>query len=68
MNNFINRVKIGNVYTKYSFRRSNFYLIRWEPKCSTDIHDHNGKKCDFILLNGILQEDMINLIWVDYIV
>ena len=56
MNNFINRVKIGNSYTKYSLKRSNFYFIKWEPKCSTDIHDHNGKKCDFILLNGILKE------------
>jgi hypothetical protein len=56
MNNIINRVKVGNAYTKYSFKRSNFYFIKWEPKCSTDIHDHNGKKCDFILLNGILRE------------
>ena len=56
MNNIINRVKVGNSYTKYSFKRSNFYFIKWEPKCSTDIHDHNGKKCDFILLNGTLQE------------
>lgn len=56
MNNIINRVKVGNAYTKYSLKRSNFYFIKWEPKCSTDIHDHNGKKCDFILLNGILRE------------
>lgn len=56
MNNIINRVKIGNSYTKYSFKRSNFYLIKWEPKGSSGIHDHNGKKCDFMMLNGCLQE------------
>ena len=56
MNNFINCIKIGNSYTKYSFKRSNFYLIKWEPKSSSGIHDHKGKKCDFILLNGILKE------------
>jgi hypothetical protein len=56
MNNIINRVKIGNSYTKYSFKRSNFYLIKWEPKSSSGIHDHNGKKCDFMMLNGCLQE------------
>ena len=67
MNNFISQVKVRNAYTKYSLKRSNFYLIRWEPKCSTDIH--NGKKCDFILLNGKSYKlDMINIIWVDYIV
>ena len=56
MNNIINCIKIGNSYTKYSFKRSNFCLIKWEPKSSSGIHDHKGKKCDFILLNGILKE------------
>ena len=57
MNNIINRVKVGNAYTKYTLQLSNLALIRWEPKCSTDIHDHEGKKCKFIVLNGSLQEN-----------
>jgi hypothetical protein len=54
--NFIQRVKIGNAYTKYTFGLSKYAFIRWEPKCSTEIHDHGGKDCDFIVLNGSLQE------------
>ena len=48
MNKFINCIKVGNSYTKYNFIRSNFYLIKWEPKSSSGIHDHKGKKCNFI--------------------
>ena len=54
--NFIQRVKIGNAYTKYTLGLSNYALIRWEPNCSTEIHDHDGKDCDFIVLNGSLHE------------
>tara|TARA_B100001094_G_scaffold22549_2_gene19072 strand:+ start:2650 stop:2970 length:321 start_codon:yes stop_codon:yes gene_type:complete len=57
MNNIINRVKIGNVYTKYTISLSNLALIKWEPKCSTDIHNHEGKNCNFIVLNGDLHEN-----------
>ena len=48
-------LKVGP-YTKYTFQLSNLALIKWEPKCSTDIHDHDGKNCDFIVLNGSLNE------------
>jgi hypothetical protein len=53
--NPIQRVKIGP-YTKYNFSLSNIALIRWEPSCSTEIHNHEGKDCDFIILNGSLHE------------
>ena len=53
--NPIQRVKIGP-YTKYNFSLSNIALIRWEPSCSTEIHNHEGKDCDFIVLNGSLHE------------
>lgn len=53
---FINKVKVGNIYTKYNFELSNLVFIKWEPKCNTDIHNHDGKKCKFIVLNGSLQE------------
>ena len=32
------------------------YLIRWQPKHSTGIHGHDGKKCSFYLLKGSLKE------------
>ena len=54
--NFINRQIVNKAYTKYTLSLSNIALIKWEPKCSTDIHDHEGKKCDFIVLNGSLNE------------
>tara|TARA_B100000123_G_C25737980_1_gene432454 strand:+ start:373 stop:693 length:321 start_codon:yes stop_codon:yes gene_type:complete len=53
---FINKVKVGNIYTKYNLELSNLVFIKWEPKCNTDIHDHNGKNCKFIVLNGALHE------------
>lgn len=54
--NFITKVRVGNVYTKYTIPLSNLALIRWEPLSSTDIHDHEGKHCNFIVLNGSLHE------------
>ena len=51
----IQSVKIGP-YTKYNLSLSNIALIKWEPVCSTEIHDHEGKDCDFIVLNGSLHE------------
>ena len=49
-------LKVGP-YTKYTFQLSKLSLIRWEPKCNTDIHNHEGKNCDFIVLNGSLHEN-----------
>lgn len=44
-------------YTKYTLSSpSNISLIRWEPNCNTGIHNHEGKDCDFIILNGTLHE------------
>ena len=54
--NFITKVRVRNVYTKYTLSMSNIALIKWEPKSSTEIHDHDGKNCDFIVLNGSLHE------------
>ena len=54
--NPIQKINTGP-YTKYTLSLSNIALIRWEPKCNTDIHDHEGKNCDFIVLNGSLQEN-----------
>tara|TARA_B100001287_G_C22660592_1_gene520132 strand:- start:1131 stop:1448 length:318 start_codon:yes stop_codon:yes gene_type:complete len=54
--NFITKVRVGNVYTKYTLSMSNIALIKWEPKSGTEIHDHDGKNCDFIVLNGSLHE------------
>jgi hypothetical protein len=54
--NFLGQVKVGKSYIKYSLPISNINLIRWYPKARTDIHDHDGKRCDFIILNGSLHE------------
>ena len=35
---------------------SNLCLIRWSPKAKTEMHEHDGKKCDFMVLNGTLHE------------
>ena len=54
--NFLRSVKVGKAYIKYNLPISNLYLIRWYPKARTEIHDHDGKRCDFIILNGTLHE------------
>jgi hypothetical protein len=43
-------------YIKYKLPITNFYLIQWKPKSKTDIHNHNGKNCQFVLFNSSLQE------------
>ena len=45
-------------YTKFRLPIpfSERYLIRWQPKHSTGIHGHDGKKCSFYLLKGSLKE------------
>tara|TARA_B100001094_G_C17484446_1_gene463510 strand:+ start:128 stop:445 length:318 start_codon:yes stop_codon:yes gene_type:complete len=58
--NFIQKVKVGNIYTKYTLGLSNIALIRWEPKSNTGIHNHDGKDCDFIILNGCLHESRLS--------
>ena len=56
INGLINGSK--NAYKKYSLTIKNkeFALIKWYPRVKTDIHNHNGKKCSFLLLNGPLIE------------
>ena len=47
---------INASYFKYTFPIKNYYLIEWVPRSRTAIHNHNGKQCDFMLLNGSLTE------------
>ncbi len=54
--NFLKSVTIKNIYTKYNLPFSNLYLIKWFPKVKTDIHNHDGKQCNFMVLNGSLHE------------
>ena len=54
--NFLGSVKVGQAYIKYNLPISNLYLIRWFPKMRTEIHDHDGKICEFMVLNGNLHE------------
>ena len=54
--NFLRSVGINNAYIKYKLPLSNLCLIRWPPKAKTEMHDHDGKKCDFMVLSGTLHE------------
>ena len=33
------------------------YLVKWQPNHSTNIHWHDGKKCNFYLLKGEIKEN-----------
>ena len=51
----------NNFYTKYNiinFRYLNLCVIKWEPKMVTDLHDHPNTKCNFFLIDGLLQENV----------
>jgi hypothetical protein len=54
--NFLRSVGINNAYVKYKLPLSNLCLIRWSPKAKTEMHDHDGKKCDYMVINGTLHE------------
>jgi hypothetical protein len=43
-------------YLKYTLPIQNCYLIKWFPSSKTNIHGHDGKQCDFFILNGSLFE------------
>ena len=43
-------------YIKYNLPIKNYYLIKWNPRAWTNIHNHEGKQCDYMVLNGILRE------------
>ena len=58
--NFLKSVTVNNIYTKFKIPYSNFYIIRWFPKARTDIHNHDGKQCKFMALNGSLHECRFN--------
>ena len=47
-----------NIYKKYSLiiKDSEFAFIKWYPQVITKIHDHKGKRCTYLLLNGPLIE------------
>jgi len=51
----IQSINVGP-YIKYTFGLSNLCLIRWSPKSMTQIHNHGGKNCSFIILNDTLHE------------
>jgi len=48
----INRQNVNNQYIKFKLPiLKDSYLIQWNPESHTIIHDHNGKDCDFMMLN-----------------
>ena len=55
---FFTPINVKNQYLKYRLPSllSEMYIIRWFPNSKTDIHYHNGKLCQFMVLNDILHE------------
>ena len=58
MDRLFKSITINNQYIKYKLPslKSEIYLIKWLPNSITDIHNHNGKNCNFLLLKGSLTE------------
>ena len=58
MNQLFKSVNMYNQYIKYKIPSlySEIYLIKWFPNSKTKIHNHRGKNCNFITLNGSLSE------------
>ena len=56
LNAFLRYESVSCGYLKYTLPIKNYYLIKWLPKAKTKIHDHDGKQCNFMLLNGSLTE------------
>ena len=52
---FMKNVNYQYIKIKLPFLKDG-YLIRWNPVSKTDIHNHNNKQCDFMVLNGELLE------------
>ena len=53
----LKRYNINNQYIKFKLPLlKEAYLIQWNPNSETNIHDHDGKQCDFMVLNGSLFE------------
>lgn len=48
----------GSYYSKIRlpFKKNEKYLVLWEPKHSTNIHNHNGKNCVFMKVRGDFNE------------
>ena len=56
MNSFKNLITKNKTYFKFQIPFTNNYVIRWYPKSNTDIHNHDGKNCDFMMIFGTLHE------------
>ena len=49
-------------YHKYFLRvfSKEYAFIEWVPKALSVIHGHNGKRCNFVILNGSLNEKIFH--------
>ena len=56
LNAFLKYEFINASYLKYTLPIKNYFLIRWLPFSRTKIHGHDGKQCDFMILNGSMSE------------
>ena len=56
LNTFLKCESVSYGYLKYTLPIKNYYLIKWFPGSRTKIHDHDGKQCNFMILNGSMSE------------
>ena len=56
LNHFLRYEFKNSSYFKYTLPIKNYYLVKWLPKSKSTIHNHDGKQCNFMLLNGSLTE------------
>ena len=56
LNSFLKNELKNSSYLKYTLPIKNYYLVKWYPRASSKIHNHNGKQCNFMILNGSLNE------------
>ena len=51
----------NNYYIKYNlfnYKNSSYYLIKWQPKMKTIVHNHEAQNCYFYLIKGNLKEKL----------
>ena len=49
---------MNQLYKKFSIPFTNIRFIRWNPNAVTAIHHHHDVDCNFMVLKGIIQEEI----------
>ena len=49
---------MNKLYKKFNIPFTNISLIRWNTNIITNIHSHPNMECNFMVLKGIIQEEV----------